>query len=123
MSANRMKPLKDDEIKGYIRKVDLKSELAIATANNDKAWFIAGNDFYLKKYTLFPTEQYQNITWVSPPSAPTYQLESHDLETTCFHFSKEHDVLMTGGKDGKVLVRNVQDLMHKSNHTEITGEV
>ena len=45
MSTNRMKPLKDDEVKGYIRKVDLKSELAIATPYNNKAWFIAGNDF------------------------------------------------------------------------------
>jgi hypothetical protein len=27
MSANRMKPLKDDEVKGYIRKVDLSLNL------------------------------------------------------------------------------------------------
>ena len=30
---------------------------------------------------------------------------------------------MTGGKDGKIFVRNVQDLMQKSNHTEINAEI
>lgn len=37
-----MKPYTEEESKCFIRKVDAKTEIAIATTTDEKAWFVAG---------------------------------------------------------------------------------
>ena len=63
-----MKPFSEDETKALIRKLDQKTEIAIATSNNNKAWFVAGQDYYLKKYTVFPVDPYHRISWNVAPT-------------------------------------------------------
>lgn len=120
---DKMKAFSEDEVKSYVRKVDPKTELVISTPTNDKAWFVAGNDFYLKKYTVFPSEPYSKVKWDTPAVKAEFLLESHSLETTSFCFDPKHDLFVSGGKDGKLLVRTITDMMSKNSHNNLSMEV
>ena len=118
-----MKAFSEEEVKAYVRKVDPKTEHVIATPNKEAAWFVSGHDYYLKKYTVFPSEPYSKINWDTPAIRAEFLIESHALETTTFCFSNQHDLFVSGGKDGKLLVRTITDMMSKHAHNNISFEV
>jgi WD40 repeat protein len=120
---DKMKPYSEEEVKAYIRKLDIKTELAIATSTHDKAWFVAGADYYMKKYTIFPNEPFSKVKWETPAIRADSLIESHALETTSYSFNEQHDLFVSGGKDGKVLVRTITDLMSKSGHNNMVMEI
>jgi hypothetical protein len=110
---DRTKPFTENETKAYIRKLDAKTEIAIATTSDGSAWFAAGQDYFLKKYTVFPCDKFANIKWETPAVPANHLLESHSLETTSYFFSEQHNLFVSGGKDGRVLIRTISDLMSK----------
>jgi hypothetical protein len=116
---DRTKPMTENDTRAYIRKLDAKTHMAIATTSDGSAWFAAGHDYFLKKYTVFPCDKFLNIKWDTPATAANHNLDSHSLETTSYFFSEQHNLFASGGKDGRVLIRTISDLMNKSNHNNI----
>lgn len=106
-----------------MRKVDPKTEMIIGNGNQPNLWFVAGSDYYLKKYTIPPNEQFRNVTWATPAGRPEYSLDSHSLEVTSYCFSEQFNLFISGGKDGKVLVRSISDLISKNSHNNIMFEL
>ena len=68
--------------------------------------FACGEDKFLKKYE-YPNEHISKIDFKKPPSAPVEELKSHDLQTACWDFSNEIKFMVTGGKDGSFILRNM----------------
>jgi hypothetical protein len=118
-----MKPYTEEESKCQIRKLDAKTQIVLALATNEAAWFVAGEDYFLKKYTIFPNEQFKNIVWNTPASKANFELFSHALETTSYFASNDYNKFVTGGRDGKVIVRSIQNLMSRDKHNEIEFEL
>lgn len=84
---------------------------------------MAGNDYFLKKYIAFPCDKFANIKWETSAAQANHSLESHALETTAYFFSEQHNLFVSGGKDGRVIVRNISDLFHKTNHNNIVIDI
>lgn len=68
--------------------------------------YVSGDDKFLKKYD-FPNEQFAKLDFKKPPNPPIEELKSHDLQTTCWDFSNEIKFMVTGGKDGNFILRNM----------------
>jgi len=71
--------------------------------------FVSGEDKLLKKYD-YPTDLWGAIEFKKPPHAPTLELASHSIGTICWDFSKEFKQFATGGKDGSLILRNVNNI-------------
>ena len=80
--------------------------------------FVTGEDKFLKKYE-YPAEAFNKIDFKKAPNAPLDELKSHDIATTCYDFSNEVKFMVTGGKDGNIIVRNMNIVSQNSN--EISG--
>jgi WD40 repeat protein len=52
------------------------------------------------------------------PIPPVEELKSHDIGTTCWHLSSEVKFLVTGGKDGNFILRNLNNVAQSN---EIKG--
>mmetsp|Transcript_22282 Transcript_22282/g.16738 ORF Transcript_22282/g.16738 Transcript_22282/m.16738 type:complete len:179 (+) Transcript_22282:660-1196(+) len=100
-----MDPISNDIIKPLYRKVDRGLNVIISNIYNGDI-FAVGDDRMLKKYE-FPTEQFSKLDFKKPPAAPLEELKSHDLGTTCWDFSNEIKFMVTGGKDGNFVLRNM----------------
>lgn len=111
-----MKPFTEEAVGGYVRKVDPKTEMIISSGSQPNLWFVAGSDYYLKKYTIPPNEQFRNVVWSTPAGKPEFSLESHALELTAYCFSDTFNLFVSGGKDGKIFVRSISDLISKQSH-------
>lgn len=68
--------------------------------------FVTGEDKFLKKYE-YPNEAFNKIDLKKPANPPLDELKSHDIGTTCCDFSNEVKFMVTGGKDGNIIVRNM----------------
>jgi len=101
----RMEPIDQGIVKPLYRKVDRGLNLIISNIYNGDI-FALGDDRQLKKYE-FPTEQFAKLDFKKPPGAPVEELKSHDLGTTCWDFSNEIKFMVTGGKDGNFVLRNM----------------
>ena len=76
--------------------------------------FVTGEDKFLKRYE-FPTEQFSKIDFKKAPNAPIDEIKSHDIGTTCFDFSNEVKFMVTGGKDGNIIVRNMMQISQSNS--------
>jgi hypothetical protein len=79
----------------------------------------------MKKYD-YPSEKYDKLDFKKPPAAPTEEIQSHSIGTNCCHINKEFKQFVTGGKDGVIILRSMNN-MGKANeikaHTLFTGGV
>lgn len=92
---------------GY-KKIDRGIDLVISRSDL-KQNFVTGLDKFLKKYDL-AADPLDKIDFKKPPIAPNDELKSHSLKTVCFDFDDDGKNLITGGRDGAILIRNMKDL-------------
>ena len=118
---NIREPLPDDIWFPLYSKVD-KGCYALCC---DQEIYVVGDDRFLKTYDL-PNEDYNSIDWRKSANPPIEEFKSHGIYTTCFDFSKEADFMVSGGKDGALILRNRKKLNQFSEikgHSVFTGGV
>lgn len=79
--------------------------------------FTSGDDKTLKKYD-YPNEQFAKIDFKKAPGSPAEEFKSHDLPLTSWDFSNEIKFMVTGGRDGNFVLRNMN---HVAQSNEIKG--
>lgn len=122
-AENRMEPYPDEEAAVVYRKIDRNSRLVITNHTNGDI-FVSGDDKLLKKYE-YPTDKVKQIDFKRAPPAPVEELQSHAIGTTCWDVSKEFKQVVTGGKDGTLILRqmNFQQLGEIKAHAIFSGGV
>ena len=94
----------EEDARYKFRKVDRGSILVIPCEGTDEI-FVTGKDKLMKKYEM-PNENLKDIDWKRAPAAPLEEFNSHPVGTAVWHESKEFKFLVTGGKDGTIMLRN-----------------
>ena len=105
IADNRREPIPETITKPQYRKIDRGINMVMSNIYNGDI-FACGEDKFLKKYE-YPNEHISKIDFKKPPSAPVEELKSHDLQTACWDFSNEIKFMVTGGKDGSFILRNM----------------
>lgn len=100
-----MDPINDSICKPLYRKIDRGINLVMSNIYNGDI-FVCGEDKFLKKYE-FPTEPFAKVDFKKPPNPPIEELKSNDIGTTCWDYSNEMKFMVTGGKDGNFVLRNM----------------
>lgn len=92
--------------KSAVRKVDPGSDYILCNEFT-KHYFVSGDDNVLKAYEHFPSDGYDKVDYKKPAVKPGLELkDSHALHTTIGTYSGATRILVTGGKDGMIIVRN-----------------
>jgi WD40 repeat protein len=107
--ANRMVPMPQEEAEIAYRKIDKASALVIANEALEDNIYVTGDDKLLKKYE-FPTDKISQIDTKRAPPAPIEEHESHSIGTTCWDTTPEFKSMVTGGKDGCLLLRGLRNI-------------
>jgi WD40 repeat protein len=71
--------------------------------------YVTGEDKLLKKYQ-YPTENIDSIDWKRAPPAPEEEHLSHSIGTTCWDIAKDFKFMATGGRDGQLFLRHVENV-------------
>lgn len=108
-----MESLPENTTKTVYRRIDRGMQVVMANIYNGDI-FVTGEDKLLKKYE-FPTESINKIDFKKAPNAPLDELKSHDIGTTCADFHNEIKFMVTGGKDGNIIVRNMNHVAQNNN--------
>ena len=103
-----MEPLDESITKPLYRKVDKGMNLVIANVYTGDI-FLTGEDKFLKKYE-YPTDHISKIDFKKAPNAPIEEFKSNDIGTNCWDISNEVKFLVTGGKDGNFILRNMNHI-------------
>ncbi len=111
--AIRMEPLPEALIKPLYRRIDRGTNLVMSNIYNGDI-FLTGEDKFLKKYE-FPADPINKIDFKKAANPPVDELKSHDIGTTCCDFSNEIKFMVTGGKDGNIIVRNMNHVAQNNN--------
>ena len=105
---NRLEPMPEEATNPAVRKIDRGSNMIVGNVYIKKH-YVLGKDNYLKEYEHFPSDKFSKVNWNMPPVPPGKELPSHALMTTCLCYGGSGEQLVSGGKDGKVLIRNFND--------------
>jgi WD40 repeat protein len=98
------------------RKIDKGATLVIPNIFTGDL-YVTGEDKLLKKYE-FPTDHISKLDMKKAPLPPIEEHKSHDIGTNCWHLSSEVKFLVTGGKDGNFILRNLTNIAQSN---EIKG--
>lgn len=109
MQDNRMNPMPNEFTNKKCRKVDRGSNMMISSKLTPKL-FVTGEDKYLKEFDIWPQDDFESVDWRKPPIQPNQEYINHSIATTCYDFSLDLQKLVTGGKDGLVIVRDPNDI-------------
>jgi len=123
-AANRRENFTEAECKMFFRKIDRGSNMVSSSIITGDI-YVHGQDKLMKKYD-FPEEKWENIEYRKAPPAPVMELSSHSIGTACWDFSKEYKQFATGGKDGCIILRNMNNIGNGNEikaHTLFTGGV
>jgi WD40 repeat protein len=107
-AENRLEPLPASEARLLYRKIDRGSNLVITTFSSGDI-LVTGEDKLLKSYE-YPAEQIDQIDWKRGPAAPHEENNSHAVGTSCWHESENAKQIVTGGRDGTILIRKISNL-------------
>ena len=106
--ANRLEAIPDAEAQTFYRKVDRGSNMVLTSfAAGDI--LVCGEDKLLKRYE-YPTEKADQIDWKRAPQAPLEENQSHAVGTSCWHESQSAKQIVTGGRDGTILIRKTSNI-------------
>jgi len=108
IQGNRMEEIPNTFAAPGYKKIDRGIDLVISRSDI-KQNFVTGTDKFLKKYDL-AGDSIEKIDFKKPSFAPNDELKSHSLKTCCYDFDDEGKTLVTGGRDGCILIRNLKDL-------------
>lgn len=115
--GTKMEQLSEAVTKPLYRKIDKGMSLVTSNIFTGDI-FVTGEDKFLKRYE-FPAEHFSKIDFKKAPNAPIDEIKSHDIGTTCFDFSNEVKFMVTGGKDGNIIVRNMMQI--SQSNSEVQG--
>jgi len=121
---NRRIPFTEEAAPVCYRKIDRGSNMVMANPSTGDI-FVTGEDKLLKKYA-FPEDKLDACDWKMPPKVPSLELPSHSIGTSCWDYSEQFKQFATGGKDGAVTVRNINNMANGNEikaHTLFTGGV
>lgn len=79
--------------------------------------YVTGEDKLLKRYE-FPVDPFSKLDMKKAPLPPLEEHKSHDIGSTCWHLSNEVKFLVTGGRDGNFILRNLNNVAQSN---EIKG--
>lgn len=119
-----MEPIPESISKPAYRKIDRGINMVMSNIYNGDI-FVCGDDKLLKKYE-YPTEQFNKLDFKKPPNAPLEELPSHDVGTTCWDFANEIKFMVTGGKDGNIVLRNMNYVAQRNDikgHNTFSGGI
>ena len=116
VQTNIKDSLPEDLVHPVYRKIDRGSTLVITNTMTGDI-YVTGDDKLLKKYD-FPNEHFSKLDMKKAPVPPLEELKSHDIGTTCWSVSSEVKFLVTGGKDGNFILRNLSNVVQSN---EIKG--
>ena len=102
---NRLEPMPDSVTNPAVRKIDSGSDLIVGNVFLKKH-YVLGKDGYLKEYEHFPSDKFKKVSWTMPPVRPGRAYQSHALGTTCVAYGGGGQCVMTGGRDGTIIVRD-----------------
>jgi WD40 repeat protein len=102
---NKREPIPENLVKPMYRKLDRGINIVMSNVWNGDI-FVCGDDKFLKKME-YPIEPFNKMDFKKPPNPPVEEMKSHDLPTTCWDFSNEFKFMVTGGKDGTFILRNM----------------
>ena len=105
---NRLEPMPDDVTMPAVRKIDRGSDMIVGNVYIKKH-YVLGKDNYLKEYEHFPSDKFAKVNWNMPPVPPGKELPSHALKTTCVCYGGSGETLISGGRDGKLMIRSFND--------------
>ena len=105
---NRLEPIPEEVTNPAVRKIDRGSNMIVGNVYIKKH-YVLGKDNFLKEYEHFPSDKFSKVNWNMPPVPPGKELPSHALSTTCVCYGGNGETLVSGGKDGKILIRNFND--------------
>jgi hypothetical protein len=108
-TSRQLTELSASEITSFGRKVDFDiQKLTVSGSTGDV--YTAGEDRLLKRYQQ-PEEYLPKMDMrVKAPKNPLDELVSHDLDTVTMTFNSEGDYLITGGSEGTVVKRSIENL-------------
>jgi hypothetical protein len=116
VQGNIKESLPESLVNPVYRKIDRGSLMVIPNTMTGDL-YVTGDDKLLKKYE-FPNEHFSKLDMKKAPIPPVEELKSHDIGTTCWHLSSEVKFLVTGGKDGNFILRNLNNVAQSN---EIKG--
>lgn len=109
ISGNVKESLPEDMVNTLYRKIDRGGNIVISTNNEKGDLYVSGEDKLLKRYE-YPVEHFSKLDFKKAPLPPSEELKSHDIGTTCWHISNEVKFLVTGGRDGNFILRNLNNI-------------
>ena len=111
---NRMEPIPKEDARTTFRKVDLGSNHAMF-CEATSGIYVTGTDKLLKQYR-YPGEEIDEVDFRKVPDDPEEELVSHAVGTTCQHESKEFKFFVTGGKDGSIIMRQINNISQMASN-------
>ena len=103
---NRLEALPQSCVKSFVRKVDPGSDM-ICCNTFTKHYLVSGDDNIVKAYEHYPSDHTDKIDWKKPAVKPSIECkDSHALATTVVCQSSASKVIVTGGRDGVIIVRH-----------------
>ena len=108
--------MSEDLVHPVYRKIDKGGHIVITNIHNADT-FVTGDDKLLKRYE-FPLDHFSKLDFKKAPLPPVEELKAHDIGTTCWHLSDEVKFLVTGGRDGNFILRNLNNVAQSN---EIKG--
>lgn len=105
---NRLEPMPDEVTMPAVRKIDRGSDMIVGNLYIKKH-YVLGKDNHLKEYEHFPSDKFAKVNWNQAPVPPGKELPSHSLKTTCICYGGSGETLITGGRDGQLMVRSFAD--------------
>lgn len=114
--GNVKESLPEESIHPVYRKIDKGAHLVIPNIYTGDI-YVTGDDKLLKKYE-FPADHFSKLDMKKAPLPPAEEHKAHDIGTNCYHLSNEVKFLVTGGKDGNFILRNLNNIAQSN---EIKG--
>lgn len=106
--GNIKESLPEEVVHPVYRKIDRGAHLVIPNIYNGDI-YVSGDDKLLKKYE-FPQDHFSKLDLKKAPLPPIEEHKSHDISTICWHISNEVKFLVTGGRDGNFILRNLNNV-------------
>ena len=104
--GDRLEPMPQSFVKSAVRKVDVGSDFILCNPFT-KHYLVCGEDNILKAYEHYPDGDYSKVDYKKAAVKPSLEIkDSHALATTVGASCIASKVMVTGGRDGMIIVRN-----------------